>query len=463
MLSSRLRPAITGFFLLFLAFSATLCMGQDTRNVVEPHYPPACTQLKAHLSAPHGKLTPAEEHMEDTARIQKAINHCTPGHAVGLSSAGKDHAFLTGPIRLRSGVTLLVDSGTILYGSRNPRDYDLTPGSCGIVDKRGHGCKPLITVSHTSGSGIMGGGVIDGRGGSTLLDRKVTWWDLAHTAKIEDLNQSCPRMVVVNRSTNFTLYRITLRNSPFFHVLVENTNGFTAWGVHINTPATARNTDGIDPASTTNVTITHSYIHDGDDDVAIKAGTTGPSSHITISDNHFYTGHGMSIGSETNGGVSDVLVRNLTLDGTTNGIRIKSDPSRGGLVHNVTYENVCMRNVKYPLLLTPHYSPKKGSLIPWYHGITLRNIHILTPGRYILQGQDAKHMLGVTLDNVWADGLASSKMDAQYAHFIVGPQIGNLIPSGFDVSVKQFTGSKRGAPIQCSGRFPAFPVNHSVR
>ena len=42
----------------------------------------------------------------------------------------------------------------------------------------------------------------------------------------------------------------------------------------------------------------------------------------------------MSIGSVTAGGVSHVLVRNLTIDGAQNGIRIKSDPSRGGLVQD---------------------------------------------------------------------------------------------------------------------------------
>ncbi len=461
MSSSRFRRTFTALALILIASFAVTASAQDTRHVVEPHYPPVCIQLKAQLSAPGGRLTPAEEHMEDTARIQQAIDHCSPGHAVELSSSGDNHVFLTGPIHLRTGVTLLVDKATALYGSRNPRDYDLTPGSCGVVDKRGHGCKPLITVDDAPNAAIMGRGVIDGRGGATLLGQKVTWWDLAHQAKVKDLNQSCPRMVVVNRSNNFILYRITLRNSPFFHVLVSHTNGFTAWGVRINTPSTARNTDGIDPGPATNVTITHSYIHDGDDDVAIKAGPGG-ATNMTISDDHFYTGHGMSIGSETNGGASHILVRNLTLDGTTNGIRIKSDLSRGGLVHDVTYQNVCMRNVKYPLLLTPRYSKKQGDLIPWYRDITLRNIHILTPGRYILVGKDAKYPLGVQLDNVWADGLGDSKIDAEFANFIYGPEIGNLILSGYDVSNKQITGSKRGTPIDCAGKFPPFPVNQSV-
>lgn len=68
------------------------------------------------------------------------------------------------------------------------------------------------------------------------------------------------------------MYNITLRNSPNFHVSVGQTDGFTAWGVKIMTPGTARNTDGIDPSSSRNVTITHCYIHTGDDDVAVKSG-----------------------------------------------------------------------------------------------------------------------------------------------------------------------------------------------
>ena len=85
-------------------------------------------------------------------------------------------------------------------------------------------------------------------------------------------------MMVVRQSDNFTLYRITLRNSANFHVGVEQTNGFTAWGVKIRTPKTARNTDGIDPSSSTNVTIAHCDIDTGDDDVAIKTGATGAAS-----------------------------------------------------------------------------------------------------------------------------------------------------------------------------------------
>ena len=189
-------------------------------------------------------------------------------------------------------------------------------------------------------------------------------------------------MIALRHADDFTLYNITLRNSPGFHVSVNQTDGFTAWGVKIMTPKTARNTDGIDPGSSSNITIAYSYIHTGDDDVCLKPSAAGAVSNMSVLHNHFYTGHGMSIGSGTFGGVDHLLVDDLTIDGADNGLRIKSDPSRGGLVHQVVYRNVCIRNVPNPLVFTPHYTTFTGDRLPIYHDITLENVHVLTPGAY---------------------------------------------------------------------------------
>ena len=86
--------------------------------------------------------------------------------------------------------------------------------------------------------------------------------------------------MVLRHVDNFTLYKITLRNSPGYHVAFNDTDGFTAWGVKIHTPKWARNTDGIDPGSSRNITITQSWIHTGDDDVAIK--TSAGKSTVTF-------------------------------------------------------------------------------------------------------------------------------------------------------------------------------------
>jgi polygalacturonase len=415
--------------------------------------------LRARIAAPHGNVPPAAERHLDTERIQQAMDHCAAGHSVELKADGNKGVFLTGPLTLRSGVTLVIDADTVLAASTNPRVYDLTPGSCGILaDAHGDGCKPLLSGADIHDSGIMGAGSIDGRGGDRIGGKSLTWWQLAHQAKVLDRYQQVPGLIVLSHVRNFTLYGITLRDSSRYHVDLRDSNGFTAWGVKIMTPGTARNTDGIDPISSTNVTIAHCYIHAGDDDVAISSRQGGEASHISVIDNHFYTGHGMSIGSGTSGGVSHVLVRNLTIDGALNGIRIKSDPSRGGLVRDVTYENVCIRNVTNPIVLTPHYTNFSGAFLPQYRDISLRDVHILTPGYYIFSGLDAQHVLGVTLDNVVADRLDASHMLATDARVTLGPSLGNLVPSGQDVAVTRITGSRAGAPLACASRFVPFPA-----
>ncbi len=442
-----------------VALAAVLFSGvvraQDTRIITEPHFPRVCVTLEARLSSVVGNPTPENESSPDTRRIQHAVDICSPGHAVELRSEGLHDAFLSGPIEMKRGVTLLVAAKTVLFASRNPRDYDVKPGSCGIVDTKGGGCKALLHFVDAPNAGVMGDGVIDGRGGATLKNENVTWWDLAEQARADNRKQNVPRIIVAENSNDFTLYRITLRNSPNFHVLVSKTDGFTAWGVKIHAPRSARNTDGIDPSSSTDVSIVYSYISDGDDNVAIKAGNNGPSSHITVAHDHFYSGHGMSIGSETNGGVGQVEVNDLTIDGADNGLRIKSDASRGGLVQEVVYRNVCMRQVKNPILITPFYSTASGNKIPLFQGILMRDIVTTTPGKITLEGRDASHLLQLRLDGVIETGVTPKDVIASHARIRLGPGPVNFIPVGDDVQVTEAKG-QRTAPA-CSAEFVPFP------
>ena len=224
------------------------------------------------------------------------------------------------------------------------------------------GCKPFITVTGsnaaimgTSGSG--GQGAIDGRGDQDVLGTSTTWWALAQQAKSQGGKQNNPRLIEAHDVSNLTLYDVDLINAPMFHLYFEGGNGLTVWGARIDTPATARNTDGIDADSATNVTVNNSYIQDGDDGIAIKTNS-GPASNMTVSNSHFYGTHGMSIGSETNFGVTNILFANDTVagvdssgnvSGDDNGIRIKTDSSVGGTVKQVTYENTCLTQTKHAI------------------------------------------------------------------------------------------------------------------
>lgn len=443
-----------------LAFVSTAAHAQDRRVVREPVIPKPCTVLTANLKAVENNTSLAEsdERKLDTARIQTAIESCAAGEAVELRASATGNAFLSGPLELRAGVTLVIDANTILFGSRDPRDYDVSPGSCGVVDHKGRGCKPLIHAAHVANAGVMGEGIIDGRGGATLLGGKESWWQLAEDARGDDLRQNCPRLLQLDHADNFTLYHITLKNSPNFHVAYTAGDGFTVWGVVINTPKKARNTDGIDPISAQDVTITHCFIHAGDDDVAIKAGDAGPAAHITVAHNHFFTGHGMSIGSETNGGVSAVRVEDLSIDGADNGIRIKSNSSRGGLVRDVDYRDVCIRDTKNPILMDTHYSfyGSARNLLPEFTDISLHDVRVTGAGKITLDGYDAAHRLGLSFDNVILDSPSLVKLLASHAAITLGPGPVNFRPLGEDVTIAGEPG--KTAANACSEKFVQMPA-----
>lgn len=501
-----LRCLMVGIASVMLGVGA---LAQDTRNVTEPVVPPVCTKLVAERNAKRltSLASDQNENILDTERIQTAINSCKPGMAVELAGRfyyydGKEplkkrpsslDAFLTGPLELRDGVTLLVDRNVTLYASRDPKVYEIDPasGRCGTSMPRPKelptfsmsaarpkgGCRPLITVN-AKNAAIMGDGVIDGRGYAKLLGKDYSWWQLARAAQPNDDLYWSVKLIVAAKADNLILYKIRLHNSPNYHVTVSGTNGFTAWGVHLLTPTDkkyeGRNTDGIDPGTSQNITIAHSWIDNGDDNIAIKQGV----SHMSVLDNHFYTGHGMSIGSETVLGQSFLLVDGLTEDHTTSGIRIKSNVKRGGPVHDLTYRNVCMTGVQNPIAISPYYTnqtvepfedPKyTGDKIPDYKSIRLENIFSETPGDVLIAGLNDEHRTQVSLTNVHVQNLTPGQIHLAYADIHTpacaetGKPVTNILPGSMPATVKLIAPESAGCgvhpmhvlpPDPCAGKF----------
>ncbi len=394
--------------LVLLGLCCEAVQAQDSRIVKQPVMPRVCTILTANQADHDGSAA------LDTARIQTALDQCTQGQAVELAANNEKNRFQAGPLRLPGGISLMIDPEVTLYASTDAALFHKGTQSCGVNGEKGRNCRPFITIEDARGSGIYGSGVIDGQGGKLVQGKQESWWQMARRAQQENNEHNVPRLIEINRSQDITLYQVTLRNAANFHVTLNQVDGFTAWGIKIDTPANARNTDGIDPISSRNITIAHSFIRTGDDNIAIKGGKSGLVENVSILHNHFYSGHGMSIGSETNGGVRKILVQDLTMDGSTSGLRIKSDVSRGGMVEQVRYEDICLRNVKAPIDIDTHYNPKaQGNAIPQYREIQLDHVSSLTPGRIILRGYDAQHPLGIQFKQVAI--AANSPQLVQYA------------------------------------------------
>ncbi|MGH3399369.1 MAG: glycoside hydrolase family 28 protein, partial [Streptosporangiaceae bacterium] len=456
------------------------------RHPLRPRLPRPCVTLPAALTTSTGTFSAAQEASPpDTTRIQAALDQCAlTGRAVVLAAAdggAADSAFLSGPLTIGRREVLVVEDGVTLYASLNPADYQIAgqypANTCGTVSADGGGCAPFITFGG-SGAGLMGTrgadgslGTIDGRGDGTLVGSGQTWWDVA-AAAASGGNQNNPVLVEGSGADDLTIYQIELENSPMYHVEVSGGRGLTVWGVQISAPATARNTDGVDPVSERDVTIRDDMIQNGDDCVAVKSGPGTPSRDITVDDVHCYGSHGLSVGSQTAGGVANVLFENSTLDGldslgnlsgSDTGIQVKTDANSGGLTRRVTYRDICMTSIKHLLIFNPHYS-SGGTSVPAQRDIVLNGVVATNSesGAYsIFEGFDAAHPLGIDLesidlDNVTQDGNHGSEgpteghSPTQYVNAATLDT--NIVPAGplgdsaDDVTV---------TPIQGSGAIPA--------
>lgn len=285
----------------------------------------------------------------DTEAIQKAFDACgQTGGTVHLPAG----TYLSKPLVLRTKTTLALDRGAILQAS--PVQADYLKGGGDWLKARGGAFTPFLSGRNLQDVVIEGPGVIDGHG--------EVWWDEAEKARRRVSGYTLPRpnLVELSQATNLRVLNLTLRNSPKFHLVPAECDGVVISNTTILAPEHAANTDAIDPSSCRHVLITHCTIDVGDDNVAIKsgrrvAGRQFGCEDIVVTDCTFLHGHGVSIGSETGGGVRNVLVANCTFENTENGLRIKSQQGKGGLVENIHYRHITMKNVDPAITFTCYY------------------------------------------------------------------------------------------------------------
>ena len=346
----------------------------------------------------------------DTAAIQKTLNACKKEGGTVEFPAGN---YLSQPLTIYSRTTFKLDAGATLLASTNQRDFMKTPGDW-LAAKGSGEFIPFISGKDLADVTFTGGGTIDGNG--------FVWWPAAETARQKKSGYTLPRpnLIVIEHGKNLRFENLTLQNSPKFHLVPSDCDDVVISNVTFLAPERAANTDAMDPSGHRYL-ITHCKVDVGDDNIAIKAGKKGAdgtfqSEDFTITDCTFLHGHGMSIGSETTGGVRNVTVRNCTFENTENGIRIKSDTRRGGLVENIVCENITMKNVNPAITLTCVYqgasagdknsaaaradSPA-GEKIPVYRNIRIANLTATCPkAAGLILGLPESCISNVVLENV---------------------------------------------------------------
>lgn len=304
--------------------------------------------------------------------------------------------YLTGPIELASHMTLKLDRGATLLFHTNPQLYPPT-----LTRWEGTECynfSPLIHGKDLVDVAIAGEGTIDGQGRD--------WWEMRRNARpavtrlrkmgqdgtpVEERRFATvqdglrPALVEFWNCSNVTVEGVTIQQSPFWTVHPVYCTDVTLRNLTIR--GDGPNTDGIDPDSCQRVRIDNCDIATGDDSIAIKSGRDSdgrrvnrPTSDVQITNCRFAKGHsGVAIGSETSGGVSDVVIRDCSADGTNVGILVKTMRGRGGVIENVTAERITLKNVKRDgVMVSMRYNPTQAEPVsertPTVRNITFRDI-----------------------------------------------------------------------------------------
>lgn len=313
--------------------------------------------------------------------------------------------YVTAPFKLCSNLDLHLEKDAVI---RAPETFaadglpePTTLRSRDEVSAKIKAPEPLISGKDLHDVAITGSGTIDGSG--------AHWWAWSERAarqrsEPDRIVYPRPNLVVLDGCQRVRVADVTLRNSPKFHLVPRDVVDLTIERVKVRAPFDAPNTDAIDIGPGRNFLVRDCDIDTGDDDIVVKRGGT----NILIENCAIRHGHGISIGSGTDLGVSSMLVRNCTFDGTDNGIRIKSMRGAGGLVENVRYTGITMKNVDHAIVIDLNYvdnnrpdfkgDPKK---VPAVRRVLIDNVTVTGSrnlGRII--GLPDSRITGITLRDV---------------------------------------------------------------
>ncbi|KAG9459436.1 hypothetical protein H6P81_003944 [Aristolochia fimbriata] len=207
-----------------------------------------------------------------------------------------------------------------------------------------------ITFRSLHGLVIAGGGTIDGQGG-------LEAWTATECPNQNKCKIMASSMKVISCTTG-QIRGINFVDSKGFNLRINKSKFFSIDSVNITAPEDSPNTDGIHVSDSSYLKISNSVIGVGDDCVSLGDG----NNYIEVTGVTCGPGHGISIGSlgkyKKERPVNGVHIKNCTLKGTTNGVRIKSWGGSPPLVaKNITFEDIIMDDVSFPIIIDQKYCP----------------------------------------------------------------------------------------------------------
>jgi len=321
------------------------------------------SSLKQYNACDFGAV--ADTSVLSTVAVQKAIDQCA-AKGGGMVTFSKGN-YCIGSIFLKSGVNFNIPEGVQLFGSQDLKNYP-------IIDTRVAGIEmkwpaALITTIGQKNVEISGKGKVWGQG-------KVFWekyWNMRKDYDKRDLrwiiDYDCmrPRLVLIQDCQDFTMTGNGYFEAGFWTVHILYSQYVTIDGIVVNNNNAGKgpSTDGIDIDSSNRILVQNCDISCNDDNFCLKAGRDAdglrvnrPTEYVVIRNCIARQGDGLfTCGSETSGGIRNIVTYNMTALGTKVGMRFKSALNRGGVVENIYLANIRMQDIRDPFQINLNWNP----------------------------------------------------------------------------------------------------------
>ena len=302
----------------------------------------------------------------DTAAFQAAIDATakTGGGTVTVPAG----IYMLGSIHLRSNIHMVLEAGSTLEASKDPKAYDPPePNEWNRYQDFGHSHwhNSLIWGEDLENISITGPGLINGKG-------------LTREAGVGVGNKA----IALKRCQNVTLRDFSILNGGHFAILATGVDNLTIDNLRIDT-----NRDGIDVDACTNVRISNCSVNSPNDDaIVLKSsyalGVARATEHVTIT-NCFVSGYDIGslldgtykrnvtkapdrdgptgrvkFGTESNGGFKNITISNIVFD-RSRGLALETVD--GGAIEDIAISNITMRDVSNSPLFITHRSTDAGA------------------------------------------------------------------------------------------------------
>lgn len=362
-----------------------------------------------------------------TAAFADAIATCQrAGGGRVVVPAGR---FLTGPIRLRSGVNLHVSEGATIAFHTDPLRY------LPLVFTRWEGVElmnysPFVYAFEQSNIAITGRGTLDGQAND------ATWWPwkvsqrksrdalmaLPATTPVAERrfgegHDLRPNFIQPYRCQNVLIEGVRVINSPMWEIHPVLSSNVTVRGVTVESHGP--NNDGCNPESSRDVLIEHCLFDTGDDCIALKSGRNDdgrrlnvPVENVVIRDCVMKDGHGgVVIGSEISGGARNIFAERCRMDSPQldRALRFKTNAVRGGVIEHISMRDVTVGQVAEAIVTVDFYyeEGKAGPHQPVVRDVEVRNV-TSRKSEYalLLRGFPSSPVTDVRLIDCRLDGVA---------------------------------------------------------